>query len=67
MFSTHRHARCQALLNALPPHDSPQPGKTMRELLALLDRHYRDCAPKFDTSSPVFGHFEGWGLYESST
>ena len=44
MFSTHRHARCQALLNTLPPHDGPQPGKTMRELLALLDRHYRDCA-----------------------
>lgn len=43
MFSTHRHTRCQALLNALPHHDSLTPGKTMRELLALLDRHYRDC------------------------
>ena len=44
MFSTHRHARCQALLNALPHHDSLAPGKTMRELLALLASHYQDCA-----------------------
>ena len=44
MFSTHRHARCQALLNALPHHDSLAPGKTMRELLALLVSHYQDCA-----------------------
>jgi putative transposase len=24
-------------------------------------------APEFDTSTPFSRHFEGWGLYESST
>lgn len=44
MFSTHRHQRCQAILNTLPSFNSPHQGKSMRELLALLAKHDRDCA-----------------------
>lgn len=44
MFSTHRHARCQAIVHSLPSFDSPKPGQSMRELLVLLAEHYRSCA-----------------------
>lgn len=43
MFSTHRHARCQAILHTLPSFDSPKPGHSMRELLGLLAEYYRGC------------------------
>lgn len=42
MFSTHRNLRCQAILNALPDFASPEPGKSMRELLRLLGEHYQE-------------------------
>ena len=42
-FSTHRQNRCQAILVALPSHQSAQQGKSMRELLALLSSYYADC------------------------
>jgi len=43
MFSTHRHNRCQAILLALPHHDSAKDGKSMRELLGTLAAHYGEC------------------------
>ncbi len=44
MFSTHRHARYQAILHTLPSFDIPKSGQSMRDLLALLAAHYHDCA-----------------------
>lgn len=43
MFSIHRQTRCQALLLCLPNHNSAKPGKSMRELLAMLDDFYGEC------------------------
>ncbi|AGX88326.1 helix-turn-helix transcriptional regulator [Candidatus Symbiobacter mobilis] len=43
MFSTHRQRRCHAIWVALPDYDSTAPGKTMRELLQALRKHYDDC------------------------
>jgi hypothetical protein len=43
MFSVHRKNRCQAILHALPNHSSAAPGKSMRDLLAMLAHHYGEC------------------------
>ena len=43
VFSVHRELRLQALKLALPNHSSVKPGKSMRELLAELADHYKDC------------------------
>lgn len=43
MFSIHRQNRCQAIILALPPHESAKDGKTMRELLPLVAHHYGEC------------------------
>ena len=43
VFSVHRELRLQALKLALQNHSSVKPGKSMRELLAELADHYKDC------------------------
>lgn len=43
MFSIHRQNRCQAILLSLPNYNSAKPGKSMRELLAMLYGYYEDC------------------------
>jgi len=43
MFSNHRSRRCEAICCQLPHAESPQPGRSVRELLQKLSDEYRDC------------------------
>lgn len=42
-FSVHRQNRCQMILLALPNYNSAKQGKTMRELISILQNAYGEC------------------------